>query len=257
MILKTASLLALVLATASLPVMAQNIAVVNGKPIPTARADLLIKQLAQRGQKDSPEVREKIKEQLIDFEVLSQEAAKMGLEKDEDVKTQLALAREQILISAMFQDHVKKNPIKDETVKAEYDKLKASASDKEYHARHILVDNEDDAKAIIVKLKGGAKFEDLAKEKSKDSAASGGDLDWVTPNGLAQPFAEALVTLKKGQFTETPVHTKFGYHVIKLEDTRPAKIPSFEEVKANIAQQMQQKELEKYRMDLRAKAKIQ
>lgn len=258
MTLKPARLLVLLLATAALPVMAQNVAVVNGKPIPTSRLDMIMKQAVASGQKDTPEVRAKVKEQLIEMAVLSQEAEKLGLAKNEEVKNQLDSIRQQVLIRAMFQEHFKKYPIKDEAIKAEYDKFKAEASDKEYDARHILVDKEEDAKAIIVKLKGGAKFEDLAKQsKDTGSAANGGDLGWSSPNGYVKPFSEAMVALKKGQFTETPVHTQFGYHVIRLEDVRAAKVPTLEEVKPQIVQALQQKELEAYRNDLKAKAKIQ
>jgi peptidyl-prolyl cis-trans isomerase C len=257
MTLKPAHLLMLVLATAAMPVMAQNLAVVNGKPIPSSRADLMMKQYTSRGQKDSPDMREKIKDQLIDFEILTQEAEKLGLTKTDEVKNQLALTRQQILINALVQDHIKKFPVKDADIKAEYDKFKAETPATEYHAFHILVEKEEDAKAIIAKLKEGAKFEDLAKQsKDPGSAAKGGDLDWSNPNGYVKPFSDALVALKKGQFTETPVKTQYGYHVIKLEDTRPAKIPTLEEMKPNISQKLQQKELEAYRDSLRKQAKI-
>lgn len=258
MILKPARLLVLLLATAALPVMAQNVAVVNGKPIPSSRLETIMKQAAASNQPDTPEVRAKVKEQLIDMEILYQEAEKQGLAKNEDVKAQLENVRQQIMIRALVQEHVKKHPPKDEDIKAEYDKFKANAADKEYHARHILVDKEEDAKAIIAKLKGGAKFEDLAKQsKDTGSAANGGDLDWANPNGYVKPFSDAMVALKKGQFTETPVKTQYGYHVIKLEDVRPAKVPTLEEIKPQIVQSLQQKELEAYRLELKAKAKVQ
>ncbi|HSY28104.1 MAG TPA: peptidylprolyl isomerase, partial [Burkholderiaceae bacterium] len=139
-----------------------------------------------------------------------------------------------------------------------YDKFKAQAPANEYDARHILVDKEEDAKAIIVKLKGGAKFEDLAKQsKDTGSAANGGDLGWSNPNGFVKPFSDAMVALKKGQFTETPVKTQYGYHVIKLEDVRPAKVPTLEELRPQITQSLQQKGLEAYFAELKAKAKIQ
>lgn len=258
MTLKPARLLVLLLAIAAVPAMAQNVAVVNGKAIPSSRLDMIMKQVIAGGQKDSPEVRAKVKEQLIDAEVLTQEAEKLGLAKTDEVKLQLENMRQQIMIRALVQEHVKKFPIKEEDIKAEYDKFKATASDKEYDARHILVDKEEDAKAIIAKLKGGAKFEDLAKQsKDPGSAANGGDLGWASPNGYVKPFADALVALKKGQFTETPVHTQYGYHVIRLEDVRPAKVPTLDEVRPQITQKLQQQDLEAYRTELMAKAKIQ
>jgi peptidyl-prolyl cis-trans isomerase C len=153
---------------------------------------------------------------------------------------------------------VKKNPVSDADIKAEYDKFKAQAGDKEYHARHILVEKEDDAKAIIAKLKAGAKFEDLAKQsKDPGSAANGGDLDWASPASFVKPFSDAMVALQKGQITETPVKTQYGYHVIKLEDVRAAKLPTLDEVKPQIAESLQQKKLQAYQEQLRKKAKIQ
>jgi peptidyl-prolyl cis-trans isomerase C len=158
----------------------------------------------------------------------------------------------------MLADYIKKNPVKDADIKAEYDKYKAQVGDKEYHARHILVGTEDEAKQIIAKLKGGAKFEDLAKQsKDPGSAANGGDLDWASPASFVPDFSKAMTSLKKGEVTETPVHTQFGWHVIKLEDVRPAKVPPLEEVKQQVAESLQQRKLAAYREELMKKAKIQ
>jgi peptidyl-prolyl cis-trans isomerase C len=158
----------------------------------------------------------------------------------------------------MLADYIKKNPVKDADIKAEYDKYKAQVGDKEYHARHILVGTEDEAKQIIAKLKGGAKFEDLAKQsKDPGSAANGGDLDWASPASFVPEFSKAMTSLQKGQITETPVKTQYGYHVIKLEDVRAAKVPPMEEVKQQIAESLQQRKLASYRDELMKKAKIQ
>ncbi|HCE08647.1 MAG TPA: peptidylprolyl isomerase [Oxalobacteraceae bacterium] len=258
MTLKPARLLVLLLATAALPVLAQNLAVVNGKPVPSSRADVMIKQMAAQGQQDTPQLRNMVKEELINREILIQEADKLGLGALPDVKNQVEIARQAIVIRALVADFVKKHPISDAEIKAEYDKFKAQAGDKEYHARHILVEKEDDAKAIIAKLKAGAKFEDLAKQsKDPGSAANGGDLDWATPASFVKPFSDAMVALKKGEFSQTPVKTQYGYHVLKLEDTRPAKIPTLEEVKPKIEESLQQKKLQEYQQALRSKAKIQ
>ncbi|MEN3296826.1 MAG: peptidyl-prolyl cis-trans isomerase [Burkholderiales bacterium] len=256
--LKPARLLMILLAATALPVMAQNLAVVNGKPVPSSRADAMVKQLAAQGQQDSPQLRSMVKEELINREILIQEADKLGLGNNPDVKSQLDIARQSIVIRALVADYLKKHPVTDAEVKAEYDKFKAQAGDKEYRARHILVDKEEDAKSIIAKLKGGAKFEDLAKQsKDPGSAANGGDLDWASPASYVKPFSDAMIGLQKGQITETPVKTQFGYHVIKLEDVRAAKIPAMEEVKPQIAESLQQKKLQAYQEDLRKKAKIQ
>ena len=258
MTVKSARLLMLLVAAATLPVMAQNIAVINGKPVPSSRADTMIKQLATQGQPDTPQLREMVKQELINREILIQEADKLGLSNTPEVKNQVEIARQSIAIRALVQDYLKKNPVKDSDIQAEYDKFKAQAGDKEYHARHILVDKEDDAKAIITKLKGGAKFEELAKQsKDPGSANNGGDLDWASPASFVKPFSDAMVALHKGQITETPVKTQYGYHVIKLEDVRAAKIPSLEEVKPQIAESLQQKKLQAFQEDLRKKAKIQ
>jgi peptidyl-prolyl cis-trans isomerase C len=173
------------------------------------------------------------------------------------VKAALENTRQSIIINAMLSDYVKKNPVSDAEIKAEYDKYKATVGDKEYHARHILVETEQQAKDIIAKLKGGAKFEELAKQSKDGSANNGGDLDWAAPSSYVKPFSDAMVALKDGQVTQTPVKSQFGYHVIKLEGTRPAKLPSLEEVKGQVAESLTQKKVAAYREDLIKKAKIQ
>ena len=262
MILKPASLLLALTALVAMPSFAQNgaaVATVNGKPIPSAKVDQIVKQVVAQGkQADSPQLREAIKKDLIGREVLLQEADKQGFGTRPEVKAALENARQSIIINAMLADYVKKNPVKDADIKAEYDKYKAQVGDKEYHARHILVATEDEAKAIIAKLKAGGKFEELAKAQSKDgSAANGGDLDWASPANYVPEFSKAMMALNKGQVTETPVKTQFGYHVIKLEDTRAAKIPPLEEVKQQVAESLQQKKLQAFREQLMSKAKIQ
>ncbi|MGV8899355.1 MAG: peptidylprolyl isomerase [Burkholderiaceae bacterium] len=258
MILKPARLLVVLLAAVALPVMAQNLAIVNGKKIPSSRVEMMAQQLASQGQQDSPQLRAMIKEELINREILMQEADKRGLGMTTDVKNQVEIARQSIVIRALVADFIKKNPISDADITAEYNKFKALAGDKEYHARHILVEKEDDAKAIIAKLKSGSKFEDLAKQsKDPGSAANGGDLDWAAPTAYVKPFSDAMIALKKGQVTETPVKSQFGYHIIKLEDVRAAKVPTLEEVKPQIAEKLQQQKLQEFQLGLRKKAKVE
>ncbi|MEC5160780.1 peptidyl-prolyl cis-trans isomerase C [Janthinobacterium sp. CG_23.3] len=258
MILKPARLLLALLAIVAIPAFAQNVATVNGKAIPAARVDQLVKQVVAQGkQTDSPQLREAIKRDLIGREVLIQEADKQGYGTRPEVKAQLENTRQSIIINAMLADHVKKNPVKDADIKAEYDKYKSQVGDKEYHARHILVATEAEAKDLITKLKAGGKFEELAKVSKDGSAANGGDLDWANPGSFVKPFSDAMVALKKGEFTQTPVQTQFGFHVIKLEDSRPAKVPSLEEVKGQIGEALQQKKVAALREDLLKKAKIQ
>ena len=258
MTFKPARLLVVLLAAVALPVSAQNLAVVNGKAVPSSRVDVMVKQMVAQGQQDSPQLRAMIKEELINREILIQEADKMGLGNTAEVKNQLEIARQSIVIRSLVANYLKKNPVKDADIQAEYDKFKAQAGDKEYHVRHILVEKEDEAKAIIAKLKSGSKFEDLAKQsKDPGSAARGGDLDWAAPASYVKPFSDAMVALQKGQITETPVQSQFGFHVIKLEDIRAAKVPTLEEVKPQISESLQQKKLQAFQQDLRKKAKVQ
>jgi peptidyl-prolyl cis-trans isomerase C len=258
MILKPARLLLAMTAMVAAPVFAQNVATVNGKAIPSAKVDQMVKQVVAQGKAtDSPQLRDMIKKELIGREVLLQEADKQGIGGKADVKAAIDNARQSIIINAMLADYVKKNPVTDAQIKAEYDRYKAQVGDKEYHARHILVATEDEAKAIIAKLKSGAKFEELAKQSKDGTAANGGDLDWASPASYVPEFSKAMVALQKGAITETPVKTQFGYHVIKLEDVRAAKIPTMEEVKQQIADSLQQRKLAAYRDDLMKKAKIQ
>jgi peptidyl-prolyl cis-trans isomerase C len=259
MIVKPARLLLAMTAMVALPSFAQNVATVNGKPIPAAKVDQVVKQVVAQGKAtDSPQLREAIKKDLIGREVLIQEADKQGIGTRPDVKNAIDNARQSIIINAMLADYIKKNPVKDADIKAEYDKYKAQVGDKEYHARHILVGTEDEAKQIIAKLKGGAKFEDLAKQsKDPGSAQNGGDLDWASPASFVPEFSKAMTSLQKGAITETPVHSQFGWHVIKLEDVRPAKVPPLEEVKQQVAESLQQRKLAAYREELMKKAKIQ
>ena len=258
MTFKPARLLLALLAAVALPVLAQNIAVVNGKKVPSSRVELMLKQATAQGQKDTPELRQMIKEELISREILIQEADKLALGDSAEVKGQLENARQQILIGALVKDYVKKHPVSDADIKAEYERFKAQTGDKEYHARHILVEKEDEAKTIITKLKAGAKFEDLAKQsKDTGSAANGGDLDWASPASFVKPFSDAMIALKNGQITETPVKTQFGFHVIKLDESRAAKVPTLEEIKPQISEALAQKKLQAYQAELRTKAKIQ
>jgi peptidyl-prolyl cis-trans isomerase C len=239
-----------------LAAMAQNVATVNGKPVPMSRVDALIK-TATHGQEAPPELKAQAKDQVVMREIFAQEAEKQGIPSTADYKTQLDLMRQTVLINTLFQNFIKAHPISDADAKAEYDKIKAEQSGMEYHARHILVDSEDDAKKLIAQIKAGAKFEDLAKKNSKDtgSAENGGDLDWAKPTAYVPEFSAALQGLKKGQMTETPVKTQFGYHIIKLEDTRQAQFPSFDEVKDKVKQQMEQVKLQEYQESLRKAAK--
>ena len=244
---------------APLSVSAQNIAIVNGKAVPTARVDALAQQLAKAGRPVTPEMQGQLREEIITREVFLQEAQKRGLDVTEDFRIQMDLARQSLLIRELFNDYQQKNPVTDADAKAEYDKFAAANGGKEYKARHILVEKEAEAKAIIASLKKGGKFEEIAKKSSKDpgSGANGGDLDWAAAGSYVKEFSDAMVALEKGKTTETPVKSQFGYHVIRLDDVREAQLPKFEEVKPQILQQLQQQKLAQFQQDLRAKARIE
>ncbi|MCL1961619.1 MAG: peptidylprolyl isomerase [Desulfovibrionaceae bacterium] len=262
---------ALLAAALALPAVAQNVAVVNGKPVPKARLDTLqaqVKQQAERtGRPVPPEVEQQLRDEIITREVLAQEAERRGLEGTPDFRVKMELMRQNVLIGELFADYQKNNPVTDADTKAEYDRLVASHTPppgaKEYKARHILVEKEDDAKAIIAQLKKDPKkFDDIAKKQSKDpgSGKQGGDLGWANPSGYVPEFAEALKKLGKGQMTDAPVKSQFGWHIIRVDDVRDAKAPeppAFESVKPQIEQQLQQQKLAKFQEELRAKAKIE
>lgn len=239
--------------------MAQNIAIVNGKPVPTTRVDALVKQIEGSGRAVDDAVRAQIKEEVILREIFMQEAQKRGVANSAEFKNQMELARQTILIRTLFAEYQKTNPVTDAEVKAEYDKFVAANAGKEFKARHILVEKEADAKAIIANIKKGAKFEDIAKKESKDpgSGANGGDLDWAPAASYVPEFSQAMIKLAKGQMTDEPVQSQFGWHVIRVDDIRDAELPKFEEVKPQIVQQMTQQKLQKFQQDLREKAKVQ
>lgn len=233
------------------------IATVNGKTIPKIRADALVAAQAGQGQPDSPELRKMVREELIRRELLFQESVAKGFEKKPEVLPQLMLARQGVLINAYVGDYVRNHPVTDETLKKEYETIKLQLGNKEYKVRHILVEKEDEAKDIIAKLQKGEKFEDLAKQsKDPGSRERGGDLGWAAPSNFVKSFSAAMIALEKGKFTEAPIKSDFGYHVIMLDDTRELKLPTFEEAKPQLAQRLQQQVVEKHITELRAKASI-
>ena len=259
MIQKKTRLCVMLAAFVAAPAFAQNVAVVNGTAIPKSRADALISQLVKQGQQDTPQLHQAVRDELVNREILMQEAVREGVPSRPDVKAQVAVAQQTVVLRAMIEDFAAKNKPSDAEVKARYDELVKQAGGKEYHLHHILVDNEQQAKDLIAKIKGGAKFEDLAKQFSKDpgSGKNGGDLDWANPKTYVPEFAAAAEKLQKGQMTDTPVHTQFGWHIIRVDDIRDIAPPPLDQVKGQIVQQMQQEKLQAFEQNLRAKAKIQ
>lgn len=240
---------------------AQNgaaLAKVNGVTVPADRLELLVKAQTAQGQKDSPEMRNRIREALITNEMLVQEATKKGLDKAPETLTQLQLNRMEILANAYVQDYVKRNPVSEDAIKKEYERVRGQVGEKEYKAHHILLKSEDEAKQVIAEIKKGGNFEKVAAAKSEDSSKSnGGDLGWNGPERYVPAFGDALKKLKKGQMTETPVQTQFGWHVIRLDDERVRKFPTLEEVRPQVVQQLQTQQVNKMISDLRAKTKIE
>lgn len=265
--LRHALLLAFAVSVSTAPAFAQKKAgkassatfvTVNGTAVPSVRADALIAGEAAKGQPDSPELRQRVKEELVRREVLTQASIKQGFDKKAEVRGQIDLARQGVLIGAYLNDYVKSHPVTDEMIKQEYDQITAKMGNKEYKARHILLGTEDEAKAIIEKLKKGGKFEDLAKEsKDPGSKERGGDLDWANPGSFVPPFSTAMTKLEKGKFTEAPVKSDFGWHVIRLDDTRELKLPPLEQAKGQLGQQLTQRLVQKHVEELRAKAKVE
>jgi peptidyl-prolyl cis-trans isomerase C len=235
-----------------------SVATVNGQAIPAVRMEMLVRQATTQGQPDSAELRGAIKEELINREIVVQEALRRGMDKSSEYATQMDLLRHQVLFQMYLQDYARANQPKDADLRAEYDRIKASRGDKEYRARHILVKTEEEAREVLGQLGKGGKFEQIASEKSLDpgSKTTGGDLNWAPSSAYVKPFADALVKLKRGEMTRTPVQTQFGWHVIQLQEDRPTKLPGFEEVKPQIAQRLTQQTLQKAVSDLRAKAKV-
>jgi peptidyl-prolyl cis-trans isomerase C len=244
---------------AAKPAAAGAVATVNGVAVPQARANFLMLQQLQRGATDNEQMRGAVREELINREVLAQEAQRAGLAKSPEVQTQVEMARQEIIVTAYLREYARKNPVTEAEIQKEYDRAKAQHGDKEYKARHILVETEDQAKSLIAELKKGAKFEDLASKNSKDtgSAQRGGDLDWNVPGTFDKLFSDAMVKLEKGKYSEAPVKTRFGYHIIQVDDVRPAKFAALSEVRPRIQQMLVQNKIDELIKGLRAKAKIE
>lgn len=259
--LKTSRLAALLIAGAivSAPALAQSkaFATVNGQAIPQSVYDAFVAEQKAQGTPDTPELKNAVKEELIRREILAQEAKKKGLDKKGNIQGQVELAKQAVLIRAYLSDYVQAHPISEAQLRAEYDVIKNNLGSTEYKARHVLVEGEEEAKGIIAKLEKGEKFADLAKvSKDPGSKDKGGELGWSSPNAYVKPFGEALAKLKKGEYTKTPVKSDFGYHVIQLDDSRPATPPPFEQVKPQLQQRAAQQQVEQLVKELRAKAKV-
>ncbi|MGH8764609.1 MAG: peptidylprolyl isomerase [Burkholderiales bacterium] len=246
-------------AAAPAPASTGPVATVNGVVIPRSRADVVVKQQTARGGQDNEQMRAQVREALINNELLLQEANRSGIAKKPEVLQQIDLTRQEVIANAMVAEYVRTHPVTDADVQKEYDKAKAQTGEREYKARHILVASEDDAKGVLAELKKGGKFDEIAKKKSLDEGTRprGGELDWNVPGNFDKSFSDALVKLDKGKMTDTPVRTRFGYHVIQLEDVRAVSFPPLQQVRQQIQQRIVGQRVDALLKDLRAKAKIE
>jgi peptidyl-prolyl cis-trans isomerase C len=235
------------------------VATVNGVQIPRNRLDLVVRQQTARGAQDSEQLRAQVREALINNELLLQEANRSGLAKKPEIQQQIDLTRQEVIANAMVAEHIRAHPISDADIQKEYERAKAQMGDREYKARHVLVATEDEAKSVLADLKKGGKFDDIAQKRSMDTGTKpkGGDLDWNVPSNFDKSFADAMVKLEKGKMTEAPVRSRFGFHIIQLDDVRPVNFPPLSQVNQQIQQRLVGQKVDILIRDLRAKAKIE
>ena len=235
------------------------VATVNGVQIPRSRLDIVVRQQTTRGAQDSDQLRTQLREALINNELLIQEANRSGIAKKADVQQQIDLVRQEVIANAVVTEYIRTHPIGDGDVQKEYERAKAQTGDREYKARHVLVANEEDAKSVLADLKKGAKFDEVAQKRSLDegSRPKGGDLDWNVPSNFDKAFADAMVKLEKGKMTDTPVRSRFGFHIIMLDDVRPVNFPPLAQVSQQIQQRLVGQKVDGLIRELRGKAKIE
>jgi peptidyl-prolyl cis-trans isomerase C len=236
-----------------------TLATVNGVAIPRQRLEAVVKQQVARGATDNEQLRAQVREALINNELLVQEANRSGLAKKAEIQQQIDLTRQEVIANAVVQEYLRTHPVSDADVQKEYDRARQLTGDKEYKARHILVSTEDDAKSVLADLKKGVKFDEIAQKRSLDEGTrpKGGDLDWNVPTNFDKAFADALVKLEKGKMTEAPVRSRFGFHIIQLDDVRPVSFPKIDQVKQQIQQRIAGQRVDGMIRDLRAKAKVE
>ena len=253
-------LLATLLSNSAFALDKNTVASVNGKKITQKQYQAHLKQRQAKNSKgqQTPVNRQLILDELINREVLLQEAKKLKLDKDKKIKAQLEQLKSNLLIQALIARSPASKPVSDKELKEVYDKQIGGADPKEFKARHILVKDEAKAKKLIEELNDGANFEEVAKKESTGpSGKNGGDLGWFSSAQMVPAFSKATAKLKKGTHSQKPVKTRFGFHIIKLEDTRKRELPKFEDVKNQITPIIQNKRLQEYVLKLRSKAKIE
>ena len=235
------------------------LATVNGVQIPRQRYDIVMRQQMSRGAPDNEQLRAQVREALVNNELLIQEANRSGIAKKTEVLQQIDITRQEVIANAVVAEHIRANPVNDADVQKEYDRAKAQTGDREFKARHILVATEDDAKSVLADLKKGTKFDEIAQKRSLDEGTRprGGDLDWNVPSNFDKAFADAMVKLEKGKMTEVAVRTRFGYHIILLDDVRAVNFPPLTQVRQQVQQRIVTQKIDAMLRDLRAKAKIE
>ena len=235
------------------------VATVNGVQIPRQRLDLVVRQQTARGATDSEKIRAQVRDALINNELLIQEANRSGIARKTEVQQQIDLTRQEVIANAMVGEYLRTRPVSEAEIQKEYDRAKAQTGDKEYKARHVLVATEEDARSVLAELKKGGKFDDIAQKRSLDEGTRprGGDLDWNVPSNFDKAFADAMVKLEKGKMTEAPVRSRFGFHVIQLDDVRAVNFPPLAQVKPQIRQRLIGQRVDSLIRELRAKAKIE
>ena len=236
----------------------EPVAVVNGKSLSKSEFDLYVENVGRQSKREiAAAEKPQLLDQFISMKLAADAAEKEGVAKEAKVSDQLELARLNVLVDAGLQKWLEAHPVTDEELRPEYDEQVAQLP-REYHARHILVDDQAKAVSITKELKAGGDFVKLAEKNSKDpSGKSGGDLGWFTLDTMVKPFSDAVAALQPGQLTDAPVQSQFGWHVIKLEESRVTAAPPFEEVKDRVKMLVQRKKLQTYLEDLRKNAKIE
>lgn len=244
----------------AVPAYAQTVATVNGQAITQAKLDQFVALLVSQGAPDTPELRTQVKQEMVNRLVAVQAAEKAGIDKQPAVTQEIELARQGILVRALMADYLKKNPVTDAKVQAEYDKIKKEQSGKqEYKLRHILVKEQKQAEDLTAAIKSKkTTFDAAAKKDSLDpgSGKNGGDLGWGPSSNYVPEFAEAVEGLKKGEMTTKPVKTQFGWHIIQVEDSREVKFPDLKEVKPQIEEMLHQQQLAEFQQGLIKNATI-
>jgi len=235
------------------------LATVNGVQIPRQRMDVVVRQQTARGTPDNEQLRAQVRDALINNELLNQEANRSGIARKAEVQQQLEITRQEVIANAVITEYLRANPVSDADIQKEYDRARAQTGEREFKARHILVATEEEARSVLADLKKGGKFEDIAQKRSQDagSRAKGGDLDWNVPTNFDKAFSDAMIKLEKGKMTEAPVRSRFGFHIIQLDDVRAVNFPPLAQVRQQVQQRIVSQKVEGLLRDLRAKAKIE